>query len=100
MVKSSNKQAYHEVITGVMFSGKTRELHRQYSIFKACGFNVQVFKQHIDTRYSVDQIVTHDGLRFDKEDVFLAKDVPDIEMLVGNETDVIMVDEAQFYEPD
>ncbi len=97
MVKSKSYQAYHEVITGSMFSGKTRELHRQYSIFKSCQFNVQVFKMHIDTRYSKDQIITHDGLVFDKEDVFIAKDVRDIETLIKKDTDVIMIDEAQFY---
>ncbi len=99
MVKSNSRQAYHEVITGAMFSGKTRELHRQYSIFKSCQFNVQIFKRDIDTRYATDQIVTHDGLVFDKEDVFIAKDVPDIEALLKEDTDVIMIDEAQFYEP-
>ena len=97
MVKSRENQAYHEVITGAMFSGKTRELHRQYSIFKSCNFNVQVFKQYIDKRYAEDQIVTHDGLVFDKKDVFIAKDVKDIESLIKKDTDVVMIDEAQFY---
>jgi len=97
MVESSQKDAYLEVITGAMFSGKTRELHRQYSVFKSCNFKVQVFKRDIDERYSKDEIITHDGLRFDKKDVFIAKDVEDIERQIKDDTDVIMIDEAQFY---
>lgn len=97
MANSRENQAYLEVITGAMFSGKTRELHRQYSVFKSCQFKVQVFKRDIDERYSKDEIVTHDGLRFDKNDVFIAKTVDDIEKLIKKDTDVIMIDEAQFY---
>jgi len=97
MVHSKENQAYLEVITGAMFSGKTRELHRQYSVFKSCEFNVQVFKRDIDERYSKDEIVTHDGLRFDKKDVFIAKTAADIERMVNKATDVVMIDEAQFY---
>lgn len=97
MVKSHNHYPYHEVITGSMFSGKTREMQRQYSVFKSCKFKVQVFKRDIDERYSKDEIVTHDGLRFDKNDVFIVKEVKDIERLLKKDTDVIMIDEAQFY---
>ncbi len=99
MVASTQNDAYLEVITGAMFSGKTRELHRQYSVFKSCHFKVQVFKRDIDERYSKDEIVTHDGLRFAKKDVFIAKTVDDIERQIKEDTDVIMIDEAQFYEP-
>ncbi len=100
MVKSDNHQAYLEVITGAMFSGKTRELHRQYSVFKSCQFNVQVFKREIDNRYGEDEIKTHDGLIFDKKDVFIAKDVGEIDKKIKKDTDVIMVDEVQFYGSD
>ncbi|MBU5690354.1 MAG: thymidine kinase [Candidatus Aenigmarchaeota archaeon] len=98
MSKSKESQAYLEVITGAMFSGKTRELHRQYSVFKSCHFNVQVFKRDIDQRYAQDEIVTHDGLRFAKQDVFIAKTVDDIERQIKKGTDAIMIDEAQFYD--
>lgn len=97
MVSSKENQAYLEVITGAMFSGKTRELHRQYSVFKSCQFKVQVFKRDIDERYSKNEIVTHDGLKFDKDDVFIAKSIDDIEKMIKKDTDVIMIDEGQFY---
>ncbi|MBS3051815.1 MAG: thymidine kinase [Candidatus Aenigmarchaeota archaeon] len=97
MVKSTDHHAYLEVITGAMFSGKTRELHRQYSVFKSCQFNVQVFKRDIDDRYGKDEIKTHDGLIFDGKDVFISKDVNEIEKKIKKDTDVLMVDEAQFY---
>ncbi len=89
---------YHHAITGPMFAGKTRELHRQYSVFKDVGFKVQVFKRDIDKRYSVDGIKTHDGIVFDKNDVFIASSVEDIRRQLKPDTDVIMIDEAQFYE--
>lgn len=90
-------QTYHEVISGPMFSGKTREMQRLYTIFKTCNFNVQVFRRDIDERFG-EGIRTHDGIEFEKEDVFLARIVEDIERQIRNGTDVIMIDEAQFYD--
>jgi len=80
-----------------MFAGKTRELQRQYNVFKSCKFKIQVFKKQADKRYSENEIITHDGLKFDKEDVFVANSVDDIEKKLKPETQVVMIDEAQFY---
>lgn len=98
--KSKNFFPMHEVITGPMFAGKTRELQRQCSVYKVCGFKVQVFKRDIDTRYSKKGIKTHDGVCFADEDIFLAKGVKEIEKQVKKGTEVIMIDEAQFFDKD
>ena len=89
--------SYHEAICGPMFSGKTREMHRQYSVFKSCNFKVQVFRHDIDKRYSKNSIKTHDGINFDENDVLIAKDENDIENQLKDDTEVVMIDEAQFY---
>lgn len=91
---------YHEVITGPMFAGKTRELQRQYMVFKTCQFKVQIFKIFFDDRYAKDEIITHDGLKFDRNDIFLVKNAEEIEKLLKPETEVIMIDEAQFFGPE
>lgn len=91
-------QSYHEVICGPMFSGKTREMQRLYRIFKICNFKVQVFRRDIDTRYSSTEIITHDGITFDKEDVFLAKQAEDISKQLQEDAKVIMIDEAMLYD--
>lgn len=98
MAKSDHVIPQHEVITGPMFAGKTRELQRQCSVYKSCGFNVQVFRRDIDTRYSKKRIVTHDGVEFCEDEVFLAKNVRDIVRQIKQDTEVIMIDEAQFYD--
>jgi len=97
-MRVGSEQPYHEAICGPMFSGKTREMHRQYRVFQACGFKIQVFKRDIDKRYSRRGITTHDGITFNENDVFLVRNTEDIEKQLRAETDVVMIDEAQFYE--
>jgi len=97
-MKLKKGHAYLEVISGPMFSGKTREMHRQYKIFKICNFKVQVFRRDIDVRYGADGIRTHDGIEFDKEDVFYAASVDDIEKQLVSDVNVIMIDEAMLYD--
>jgi thymidine kinase len=91
-------QSYLEVIAGPMFSGKTREMHRQYEVFKICNMKVQVFRRDIDTRYGLEGIRTHDGIQFKTEDVFYAKNSDDIAKQLKEDNDVIMIDEAMFYD--
>jgi len=97
-MKLKKGHAYLEVISGPMFSGKTREMHRQYNIFKICNFKVQVFRRDIDTRYGATGIKTHDGIEFDNGDVFYAAIVDDIEKQLAPDANVIMIDEAMLYE--
>lgn len=82
-----------EVITGSMFSGKTEELLRRMRRAMIAKQPTILFKPKIDTRYSVDHVVSHDQVRFPsvaikdpKEMLTLAKD----KIVVG-------VDEAQFF---
>ena len=86
--------AYHHVIFGPMFSGKTREMQKIYSREKNRK-RIQVFKKKFDKRFK--GIQSHDGVKFNDEDVYVAKDVDDIEKQLRDDTEIIMIDEAQFY---
>lgn len=83
-----------EVVTGCMFSGKTEELIRRLTRASIARQQVLVFKPATDTRYAVQDIVTHSGRRLPCQPVSSAGD---IERHVG-EARVIGVDEAQFFD--
>lgn len=85
---------YHHVIFGPMFSGKTREMQKIYSRERGRK-RIQVFKKYFDKRFK--GIRSHDGVRFDDKDVCVARDIDDIERQLRDDTEIIMIDEAQFY---
>ncbi|XP_048446899.1 thymidine kinase isoform X2 [Pyrus x bretschneideri] len=52
------------VIVGPMFAGKTTTLLRKVQSERGDGRNVAIIKSIKDTRYGLDSIVTHDGVKF------------------------------------
>ena len=54
------RQGRIEVICGSMFSGKTEELIRRMKRAKFAKQRVEIFKPSIDTRYSDEDVVSHD----------------------------------------
>ncbi|HLU22493.1 MAG TPA: thymidine kinase, partial [Bacillaceae bacterium] len=50
-----------EVICGSMFSGKSEELIRRVRRTQFAKQNIMVFKPDIDDRYSVTEVVSHNG---------------------------------------
>jgi thymidine kinase len=82
-----------EVICGSMFSGKTEELIRRLTRAQIARQKVQAFKPAIDTRYSADHVVSHNGQRIPSAEVQAARDILP---LVDPDTRVVAVDEAQF----
>ena len=83
-----------EVITGCMFSGKTEELIRRLVRARIARQRVVVFKPAVDTRYAVEDVVTHSGVRVPCIPVERASE---IEARVGD-AEVIGIDEAQFFD--
>ena len=83
-----------EVICGVMFSGKSEELIRRVRRAIIAKKRVQVFKSHLDERYSgIYQVSSHDGRTVEAVPI----DTPDqIAQLVLPDTQVVAIDEAQF----
>ena len=83
-----------EVVAGVMFSGKSEELLRRVRRALIAKKSVQVFKSHLDDRYSgVFQISSHDGQEVDALPVSSSLQVAE---RVEPSTQVVAVDEAQF----
>jgi len=86
-----------EVICGSMFSGKTEELIRRLRRATIARKHVQVFKPAIDDRYHADQIVSHSALSFESLPIL---DVNQIHDHLRFDTDVVGIDEAQFFSED
>jgi thymidine kinase len=83
-----------EVITGVMFSGKSEELIRRVRRAVIARQRVQVFKSHLDDRYGgVYSVSTHDGTAVEAKPINLAADVL---RLLRPDTTVVAIDEVQF----
>ena len=83
-----------EVICGSMFSGKTEELIRRMKRAKFARQKVEIFKPSIDTRYSDEDVVTHEGQAITSTPVENAASI----LLMGSDCDVLGIDEAQFFD--
>jgi thymidine kinase len=78
-----------------MFSGKTEELLRRLKRAQIARQKVQIFKPVIDDRYSVDHVQSHDASRLPSKPVERARDIL---RLVDDNTRVVGIDEAQFFD--
>src|SRR5204863_8608606 len=84
-----------EVIAGSMFSGKSEELIRRLRRAKIARQKVQVFKPEIDSRYSESHIVSHSDIRHESAAV---QSAGEIAALVEPDTEVVGIDEGQFFD--
>jgi thymidine kinase len=84
-----------EVITGSMFSGKSEELIRRLRRAQIARQRVQIFKPDIDGRYSLEHIVSHSDMRIDAE---LVKSADEILERILPRTEVVGIDEGQFFD--
>ncbi|HXH62738.1 MAG TPA: thymidine kinase [Gemmatimonadales bacterium] len=88
------KPGWIEVISGVMFSGKSEELIRRVRRAVIARKKVQVFKSHLDARYAgLYTISSHDGVTVEAEPIDSSE-----QLLRGVRpgTEVVAVDEVQF----
>ncbi len=81
-----------EVVCGSMFSGKTEELIRRMKRAKFARQSVVIFKPAIDTRYSEEDVVSHDKNSIPSTPI----DSSDSILLLSSGIDVVGIDEAQF----
>ncbi|HSL75721.1 MAG TPA: thymidine kinase [Candidatus Limnocylindrales bacterium] len=86
-----------EVICGPMFAGKTEELLRRVRRALIAGRRVAVFSHALDTRHGDARLASHVGLEVAAIPVARPDD---IEPAVADGTDVVAIDEAQFFGPD
>ena len=95
MIYGSLDHGFIEAIVGPMFSGKSEELIRRIKRAQIAKQKVQVFKPAIDNRYSIDKVVSHNGTNINAISVVKASEI--IEHL-EEDTDVIAIDEIQFFD--
>ncbi len=92
-MEHSTRPGWIEVITGVMFSGKSEELIRRVRRAVIARKSVQVFKSHLDDRFGVYSVTTHDGGAVEALPVDSSAEVA---RLVRPDSEVVAIDEAQF----
>ncbi len=86
-----------EVISGVMFSGKSEELIRRLRRALIARKRVQVFKSRLDERYAgIYTISSHDGRTIE---AIPADSADQISQQIDPMAHVIAIDEAQFLDP-
>ena len=90
----AKKPGWIEVICGSMFSGKTEELIRRLKRAKFANQRVEIFKPGIDTRYSVQEVVSHDATAILSTPVESSASI----LLLSGDVDVVGIDEAQFFD--
>ncbi|MBC8313281.1 MAG: thymidine kinase [Candidatus Cloacimonetes bacterium] len=91
----NGKTGWVEVICGSMFSGKTEELIRRLRRAEIAKQKIQIFKPKIDKRYSEKYIVSHDNSKMISQQV---ADSDDLYKNVKSDTQVVGIDEAQFFD--
>jgi len=92
---SYNKsQGWIEVVCGSMFSGKTEELIRRLNRARIAKLRVEIFKPGIDTRYSDEDVVSHNANTISSIPVESAEQI----LFYATDVDVIGIDEAQFFD--
>lgn len=91
---TKNRGGWIEVICGSMFSGKTEELIRRLNRARIARQKVEIFKPHIDKRYSDEDVVSHNANTIRSIPVESASQI----LFYANEFDVIGIDEAQFFD--
>lgn len=86
------RQGRIEVICGSMFSGKTEELIRRLKRAKFAKQKVEIFKPSLDTRYSDEDVVSHDKNAIHSTPIDSSGNI----LLLASDIDVVGIDEAQF----
>ncbi len=88
------KSGWLEVICGPMFSGKSEELIKRIRRAQIARRRVQIFKHGIDARYDAANIVSHSQQSMPGVAVTNAQDILN---LVDDRTELVAIDEGQFF---
>lgn len=79
-----------------MFSGKTEELIRRMKRARFARQRIEIFQPTVDTRYSEEEVVSHDASSLQSTPVAAASQI----LLLATDADVIGIDEGQFFGSD
>jgi thymidine kinase len=91
---SKEKRGWLEVVCGSMFSGKTEELIRRLKRAQIANLKVAIYKPATDTRFDKEKVVSHDANSIPSIPIEQVNDI----LLLAKESDVVGIDEAQFFE--
>ncbi len=94
LIGEAHRPGRIEVVCGSMFSGKTEELIRRMKRAKFAKQRVEIFKPSIDTRYSEEEVVSHDRNSIRSTPI----DSSGAILLLSSDIDVVGIDEAQFFD--
>jgi thymidine kinase len=83
-----------EVVAGPMFAGKSEELVRRVRRAQLAGRGVVVVNHVLDTRSGAGRVASHSGLEVESTSAATAAEIPG---LVAPGTELVAVDEAQFF---
>ena len=86
-----------EVICGPMFAGKTEELLRRVRRAVIAGRQVVVIGHALDDRHGADRLASHAGLDHPSTSAATAAE---IDRAIGPGTEIVAIDEAQFFGPE
>ena len=92
LIGEAHRPGRIEVVCGSMFSGKTEELIRRMKRAKFAKQCVEIFKPTVDTRYSDEDVVSHDQNAIHSTPI----DASGAILLLASDIDVVGIDEAQF----
>lgn len=92
LIGETHRPGRIEVVCGSMFSGKTEELIRRMRRAKFAKQRVEIFKPAIDTRYSEEDVVSHDHNAIRSTPINTSSAL----LLLASDIDVVGIDEAQF----
>lgn len=93
-IGNKERRGLIEVICGSMFSGKTEELIRRLKRARIAKQRVEIFKPHVDSRYALEEIVSHDDNSIPSTPVTSSGNI----LLLAANVDVVGIDEAQFFD--
>lgn len=94
LIGETHRPGRIEVVCGSMFSGKTEELIRRMKRAKFAKQKVEIFKPSIDTRYSDEDVVSHDQNSIHSTPIESSGSL----LLLASDIDVVGIDEAQFFD--
>lgn len=96
-IKSNNNEiGYLELIIGPMYAGKSTELIRIINRYKCLNKNIIVINHKLNNRYGSTELTTHNKDKI--EHCIILEKLKDLDKEILLKTDVIIIEELQFFE--
>jgi thymidine kinase len=89
------KHGYLELIIGPMYAGKSTELIRRINRFKCLNKKIIVINHIFNNRYGSTGLTTHNKEVI--EQCIILEKLSDLDEAILNDTDVIIIEELQFF---